>query len=167
MFENLKQVLTAYGESIVQSYQNGLLDEDAFASGGLLENTRSYIIEHQDGVYEVELNLPFYWKYVEEGNQPAGKYPNINANGKGWGAYYPILEWIRIKPIVPHPDSRGKVPTNEQLAGMYVHSMIENGTEGRHILEKAIDENTDWLGLIDEAVEMDIRKDIDEIMGLL
>ena len=166
MFENLYEVMKTYGESILTTYQEKILD-NAFASGGLIEGSRSYVVEYKEGYYEVEISLPFYWKYVEEGNAPAGLYPNINANGKGWGAYPHILNWIRIKPIAPRPDTKGKVPTPENLAGMIVHSMIENGTEGRHFMEEAIKANEDYLALIDEAVMMDLEKDLDDIMSIL
>ena len=166
-FNNLKEVLKAYGEALVEKYQQGLLDEDAFATGNLLEKTYSFVTT-EGYVYEMSLNLPFYWKYIEEGltgvDGPikGGKHPHTN-----WGAYPHILEWVRIKPVPPKPDSRGKVPTPERLAGAITYTIIKQGTEPRNILEKAMEETKDWEKLIDEAITADIEENVDAIMQLI
>ena len=78
-----------------------------------------------------------------------------------------IRVWIRVKPIVPFPDSRGRVPSPDQLAFLIGRSIAENGIEGKHLLENAMDETSDWMTLIDEAIEMDVREEIDEILSLI
>lgn len=166
-WKNLNEVLKAYGEALVEKYQQGLLDEDAFATGNLLEKTYS-IITTNGYLYEMSLNLPFYWKYIERGLRgtdgaiKGGENPPTN-----WGALPHILEWVRIKPVPPKADSRGKVPTPEQLAGAITYTIIHEGTAPRNILEKAMEETSDWDGLIDEAITSDISENIDAIMQLI
>lgn len=152
MFKNLREVLEAYGQTLVEKYQMGLIDKDGIASGRLLESA-SYVVEYNDGVYEVGISLEEWWKYLEEGTLP--HWPPVNA----------IKNWITVKQIVPHPDTRGRVPSVDQLAFLIGRKISQEGTEGRWVLKDVLEEmNPDWEILIDQAIEADIREKVDEIL---
>lgn len=154
-WKNLKEALEAYGQSLVEAYLQGLVNEEAFASGRLFDSVK-HIVTTDKGTVELSLSLEDYWKYVEEGRGP-GKFPPL---GK-------IEEWITYKHIAPYPDSRGRVPSNQQLAFLIGRKIAEEGTEGRHILENALTQTNDWMLLIDEAISKDISIEIDEILAKL
>lgn len=152
MFNNLREVLEAYGQTLVEKYQMGLIDKDGIASGRLLDSAK-YIVEHNDGVYEVGISLEEWWRYLEEGTLP--HWPPVDA----------IREWITVKQIVPHPDTQGRVPSVEQLTYLIGRKISEEGTEGRWVLRDALEEmNPEWEKLIDQAIEIDIKEWLDEIL---
>lgn len=90
-FENLIEVLDEYGRAVKEKYQENIVYDNAVASGELL-NSVKYILQHNQSSYEVSLSLLDYWKYLENGRK-AGKFPPINK----------ILDWIRVKPVLPRP----------------------------------------------------------------
>ena len=154
-WKNLKEVLVAYGEALEEQYREEIANKNAFASGRLFDSVKS-IIETDDKAFEVSLSLEEYWKYVEEGRSP-GKFPPLDK----------IEEWIRIKPVAPYPDSQGKVPTVKQLAFLIGRKIAEEGTEGQHLLEDALNNTQDWERLIEEAIDMDVAEELDEILAFL
>lgn len=151
-FDNLEMVLNEYGKVIQDLYKRKLLEDDKKASGALVSSVR-YIYQKEDNKYDVSLQLEDYWKYVEYGRK-AGKFPPVNK----------ILEWIRIKPVLPYPNKDGRLPTENQLAFLISRSIAENGIEAGNQLEKTVDEIKDefTLRLID-ALDKDLRNAIDLI----
>ena len=121
-WKNLMEVLTSYAQSLEEAYRGQVLD-NSYASGRLFDSVRS-IIQVDENYIVVFLNLEDYWKYLEDGRAP-GRFPPVDR----------IREWIRVKPIVPYPDSRGRVPSPDQLAFLIGRSIAENGIEGKHLLE--------------------------------
>lgn len=154
-WKNLKEVLVAYGEALEEQYREEIANKNAFASGRLFDSVKS-IIETDDKAFEVSLSLEEYWKYVEEGRSP-GKFPPLDK----------IEEWIRIKPVAPYPDSQGRVPTVKQLAFLIGRKIAEEGTEGQHLLEDALNNTQDWERLMEEAIDMDVAEELDEILAIL
>lgn len=154
-WKNVKEVLTAYGQALEEAYREKLADKDIFASGKLFDSVRS-IVEVNGQAIELSLSLEDYWKYVEDGRGP-GKFPPL---GK-------IEQWITVKHIAPYPDSKGRVPTVPQLAFLIGRKIAEEGTEGRHPLEEAMDGTQDWIRLIEEAIEEDIKEEIDELLKII
>ena len=87
-----------------------------------------------------------YWYYVENGRK-AGKWPPIQN----------ILDWIKIKPVLPRPNAEGKLPTPQQLAFLIARKIGEEGTQGTQDLRKATD--TIWDTFEDrlyEAIDADV-----------
>lgn len=154
-WKNLKEVLVAYGEALEEQYREEIANKNAFASGRLFDSVKS-IIETDDKAFEVSLSLEEYWKWVENGRGP-GKFPPLDK----------IEEWIRIKPVAPYPDSQGRVPTVKQLAFLIGRKIAEEGTEGQHLLEDALNNTQDWERLIEEAIDMDVAEELDEILAIL
>ena len=128
-FENLERVLLEYGKEVRNLYQLNLIHNDRIASGNLL-NSVEFDLEVNGRMFNVCLDWGDvdYWKYIEEGRNP-GKFPPTNK----------ILEWIRIKPVIPRPDSRGKLPTPKQLAFLIGRKIANEGYEGTHDIKNAND----------------------------
>lgn len=154
-WKNLKEALETYGQVLEDTYREEIADSNAFASGRLFDSIK-HIVEIDDKTIELSLSLEEYWKYVEEGRAP-GKFPPL---GK-------IEEWIRIKPVSPYPDAKGRVPSNEQLAFLIGRKIAEEGTEGKHLLQNAIDSTQDWMEIIEQAISKDIEIEIDEFLKKL
>ena len=104
------------------------------------------------------INASYKLLYVENGRGP-GKFPPIDK----------ILEWIRVKPVIPYTDSRGRLPTEEQLAFLIARKIAEQGTEGRNVLFETVDElNRYYLPLLQKALDDDFARfsyEIDTYIG--
>lgn len=154
-WRNLKEALETYGQVLEEQYREQIANKDAFASGRLFDSIH-HIVTVEDHTIDLSLSLEDYWKYVEEGRGP-GKFPPLDK----------IEEWIRIKPVAPYPDSQGRVPSNKQLAFLIGRKIAEEGTEGRHLLQNAIDSTQDWMEIIEQAISKDIETEIDEFLKKL
>lgn len=122
----LEQVLRELGEDVRRGYKDELLQHDRKATGTLLDSVTA-VVDVQGDVYEVKLQLADYWKYVEEGTAPH------------WPPRKAILDWIKAKPVIPRPDSKGRIPTQESLAFLISRKIARVGTEGSHDLQKTLD----------------------------
>ena len=154
-WRNLKEALETYGQVLEEQYREQIADTNAFASGRLFDSVH-HIVTVEDHTIDLSLSLEDYWKYVEEGRGP-GKFPPLDK----------IEEWIRIKPVAPYPDAQGRVPSNQQLAFLIGRKIAEEGTEGRHLLQNAVDSTQDWMEIIEQAISKDIEIEIDEFLKKL
>lgn len=125
-FDRLRETLEAYGEEVRNLYQDNLITHDRIASGGLL-NSVDFEVTGNGQRWEVTLSLASYWKYVEYDTKPH------------WPPLDKILEWIRIKPVIPRPDKDGKIPTPQQLAFLIGRKISRVGTKGSEDLQDALD----------------------------
>lgn len=154
-FGNLQRVLMQYAETVVARYKDNLMASDRVASGELI-NTITYQVEDYGTMYEVSLNLQDYWKYVEYDTRP--HFPPVKK----------ILEWVRVKPVLPRPDARGKLPTQQQLAYLIARKIAREGTEGSHDLRDAVNLTTDeWRQKILTALMKDVSEDLTRNLRLL
>ena len=153
-WKNLKEALEMYGQVLEDTYREQIADKNAFASGRLFDSVK-HIVQVNDTAIELSLELEDYWKWVEEGRAP-GKFPPLDK----------IEEWIRVKPVAPYPDSKGKVPSNEQLAFLIGRKIAQEGTEGKHLLEDAMESTRDWMELIEEGIDKDVKEQLDEVLNL-
>lgn len=143
---NLERVLEEYGRELRNKYQDSLINNDRIASGELL-NSCEYIIQKDSYSISVSLQLAEYWKYVEWDTKPH------------WPPVDKILEWVKIKPVLPNSGSDGKLPTPEQLTFLIGRKIAKEGTKGSNDLHQSIEElNNEYMQLIEEA----ITKDVDE-----
>ena len=126
-FDNLRQTLEEYGQEVRNLYQDKLITNGRIASGDLL-NSVEFEVEGDGQRWEGSLTLAKYWKYVENDTRP--HWPPVNK----------ILEWIRVKPVLPRPDKNGKLPTPEGLAFLIARKISRAGTKGTHDLEESIEE---------------------------
>ena len=150
-FKHLEKALKDYADAIREGYKENLEKNNRRATGNLITSINSKV--NVDGnEFEIELQLADYWYYVENG-RGAGGFPPINK----------ILEWIRVKPILPHPDKNGKLPTENQLAFLIGRKIANEGFEGSNDLENTLKE-VDYNAIIEEALDKDVLGCIDEIL---
>lgn len=145
-FDGLNAALKEYAEEVRALYRQRLILDDKYASGKLIQNLKTYV--KAKGVkYEVGLYLMDYWKYVEEGRRP-GKFPPPDK----------ILEWIKIKPVLPDPDKDGRIPTPEQLSFLIGRKIADSGITAGHQLKETVDQvNARWLPKLQQALQEDFE----------
>lgn len=143
---HVQAVMEEMAIAIRNEYQDNLIRNDRIASGDLLNNIE-YEVTRGDFTYTIYVKMKDYWYYVENGRK-AGKMPPIDN----------ILNWIRVKPVLPRPNADGKLPTPQQLAFLIARKIGEEGTEGTQDLRKATD--TIWDTFEDRLYEA-IDEDVD------
>lgn len=163
-FKHLQQTLEELGKAIKLRYQENLIKSDRKASYNLIESVQYHTVING---YELSIDLEMadYWKYVEDDTKPH------------WPPVDKILEWVRIKPVLPQPMANGKLPTERQLAFLISRAIAgespnqaklknpKGGTTGTHDLEHTLDEIDDeWDERIIEALDADVWANIDEIL---
>ena len=146
------RVLEEYAIRLRNLYQDKLIKGDKIATGDLMNNVE-YIIEKDSRSVSVSLQLEDYWKWVEEGRSP-GRFPPVDK----------ILDWIRVKPIVPDERS-GRLPTENQLAFLIGRKIAEEGIEGTHYLQESQEEVlVEFEDKLSEAVGRDVDRYMDILM---
>lgn len=143
---HVQAVMEEMAIAIRNEYQDNLIRNDRIASGDLLNNIE-YEVTRGDFTYTIYVKMRDYWYYVENGRK-AGKWPPIQN----------ILDWIKIKPVLPRPNAEGKLPTPQQLAFLIARKIGEEGTQGTQDLRKATD--TIWDTFEDRLYEA-IDEDVD------
>lgn len=157
VFEHLTQALYDYGEQVREMYRRNLLAADAKASGKLIDNIE-VLVAYKGLDYVVYLKLEDYWKYVESGVQPAGKYGN-----PGWRAFPHILDWIQVKPsfngkyrLPGAKTGDKKLPTAKQLAYLITRKIVNKGIAPRGFLADSIEAvNRYYMKELQEAIQQD------------
>lgn len=150
---NTQRVLGEFAQELRNRYQDNLIRDGKIATGNLL-NSIEYKVQYDDRAIWVELHLEEYYKWVENGRGP-GKFPPPDK----------ILEWIRIKPIIPD-DRGGRLPTEQQLAFLIGRKIAERGLEPGNQLHNAMDDiYSQFEERIDEAIVLDIDEAIDIIFS--
>lgn len=154
ILQNFLATLDEYAEKARELYKRKLTDKGINASYKLLNSVET-TVKRGDDTFTVTINLEPYWIYVENGRK-AGRFPPIDK----------ILEWIRVKPITPYSDSRGRLPTEEQLAFLIARKIAEQGTEPKRVLAETVSElNNYYLPLLKQSLERDFARFESEIVS--
>ena len=126
-FDTLDAALDSLINEFQYAYASKLQETNHYASGNLAMNQNHHFVF--DGrYYRIYLSLEDYWKYLEYGTKP--HFPPVEK----------IAEWIRIKPVLPRPNAKGKLPTQKQLAFLIARSISIKGTKPTHTLQQTIDD---------------------------
>lgn len=160
---NVEQALKDLAEAVKATYianlnANGRPTErmSAWMSAhypGKLADTIETVITIGEDKFTASLKLNDYWKYVEDGVSPSGKYGN-----PGWKAYPAIADWISIKPVIPRPDGNGRIPTPKQLAYLITRKIVDEGTHGTHDLQMAKDAIIpQYIARVEDALREDVK----------
>lgn len=157
-FPTLEKVLVDFAERAKNQYQALLADRDKVASGKLYNSITCHV-QRDEAIFEVSLELEEYWKYIEEGIAPAGKYKN-----PGWKAYPFILNWIKIKPVIPKPMANGKLPSEKSLAFLITRSIKDKGIKPVPLLDEAV---TDVLDVFKSDIINAFAADCGAMLTLL
>jgi hypothetical protein len=153
-FKNLQEALAQYAQAIADKYKTNLESSGRRATGQLITSVNTVVVVNENE-FAIDLNLEDYWKYVEEG-RGAGKFPPPDK----------ILEWIRVKPILPTPLANGKLPTEQQLAFLIGRKIANEGFQGTHDLQHTMEE-VDYEEQIQEAMDKDVLGCLDELLAIL
>ena len=154
-YDNLIRVLNEYGQELVNLYKNKLAANNVNASGEL-SNSVKYLLKNKNSIYEIDLELADYWKYVENGRKE-GKFPPISK----------IENWIKVKPILPTA-YQGKLPTEKQLAYLIARKIARKGIQPRPLLADSVEElNRIYFDKIEEALSIDLGKEFDDMFAIL
>ena len=162
--DNLYDILVELGENVRRGYVNKLVKNGHPTQENTLASTVTSEVIVKGTTYEVVLNLQDYWKYVEEGTRP--HWPPISA----------IAHWIQIKPVIPRPDEKGNIPSQQSLAFLIGRAMAgkspnqancknpQGGTTGTHDLKETTDALLGYYeDLIKEALERDVFDYIEKV----
>lgn len=153
-FAHLAAVLQEFGGAVVEKYREELAARGKNASGVLADTVR-YLVTRDSTEYAVDLSLASYWQYVEYGRRP-GKFPPPDK----------ILEWVRIKPVLPRPLESGKLPTEKQLAFLIGRKIAREGIAPTPALTTATEITFDeFLGRIGEAISADLAEAVDGVLA--
>ena len=154
-FPALRAVLQDLAADIRAGYVDQLTVDDHIASGDLV-NTMKVEVRDGDNAFSVVMDVNKYWKYLEEGISPAGRYGN-----PGWKAYPFIRKWIDVKPVIPRPGPDGRLPSPEQLAFLITRKIVEEGTTPSRDLEKTKDKIIpSYQARIRAAIVEDLRSTV-------
>lgn len=155
-FSRTEAVLNELAEEIRRNYREHLMDEGHYTTLGselrLVDSIEAKVtFNGQEFVGTLTMND--YWKYVEEDTAPH------------WPPRDAILRWVEIKPVIPRPDSRGRIPSPQQLAFLIGRKIAQTGTEGTHDLQKSKDAIIPfYVPKIQEALRQDLYEYITKYM---
>lgn len=153
-FSHLADVLDRYGAAVCEAYRKELAAKGKNAAGALSSSVR-YIVKRESATYAVDLSLADYWKYVEYGRGP-GKFPPPDK----------ILEWVRIKPVIPRPMENGKLPTEKQLSFLIGRKIAQEGIKPTPALSTASSSVYEaFLTRIGEAITADLTNAVDGVLA--
>jgi hypothetical protein len=159
-FENTLAVLAEYGEAVAAAYKDNLRRDGRPASHALEQSITTFVTtDHGDFV--VKMNLNDYWKYIEYGTKgwftgnTSRKMPPVST----------ILKWIEIKPVIPRPDSKGRIPSPQSLAFLIARKIRNFGTKGRADLTEAkMTTEAAWRERIEAALGHDLEHYIRKVL---
>ena len=153
---NLTAVLNEMAAEFQKLYKGNLDAHKRPASGELERAIASTRVVVNGSVYEVSVELPYYWKYVDTGTRgrlpcPWRKLPAPNEvlPGRKFPPLPKILNWVNIKGL---PIPAGLTP--ERFAAQIAGKIMWYGTEGtndfadarREVIEQFRDRITEALG---------------------
>lgn len=144
-FPNIERVLKEYAESAGDTFRSYMSQLGKDASGALSKSARAEVRMNDRG-FEVVMHLEEYWKWVEQGRRPNGKFPPPDK----------IREWIEIKPVLPKPMKNGRLPTTEQLAYLIGRKIAIKGIAPTPVLQSTVTSlNERFIGQLKEAILQD------------
>lgn len=124
----LRQVLEDYAKDAEEIYKYQLSLGGKRASRKLIDGVKAWVVVG-DNSYEVTLRLQDYWKYVEGGRKGTISSPP----GAVYKAAFPpvdaLVQWINVKPILPRPDKKGKIPSPQTLAYLIGRKIEQHGID--------------------------------------
>ena len=143
-FPHLLAAVTDYAQRFEAMYKDRLLGHDRLASGDLLNSIHARVVA-QGVTIAVDVDLAKHWQYVEWDTRPHWPPPDA------------LLRWITVKPVIPRPDSRGRIPTPRQLAFLIGRKIAQKGTKGTHDLYDTVEQlNTDYEEIFARAIAEDV-----------
>ena len=151
-FPNLEKAINNFISDFINTYKVLLIRDNKKATGDLIKSIKPIEIEFSNNKMSGSISLASYWKYVEYGRRP-GKFPPQNK----------ILDWIKIKPVLPRPVN-GIKPTEKQLAFLISRKIARDGIKPGNQLEEAL--NLSWAKNKDN-ISYAISADLQEMINII
>lgn len=157
-WRNTAAALEAFGDEVKTRLENEILERDHVVSGNLFNNIRTRVEITEDNII-LWLEIADYFKYLEEGIEPAGKYKN-----PGWKAYPFIRQWVIDKPVLPTPRN-GRTPSVDSLAYLITRKHVEQGQEPDYMLRDILDDmEKKYMPILEEAIAEDVTEEVNAIL---
>lgn len=151
---HLTEILQELADNVRQGYVNKLVQNGRPTQENTLASTVRAYVNVNGTDYEACLDLQEYWKYVEEGTRPHWPPPSA------------IQHWVEVKPVIPRPDKKGRIPSTKSLAFLIGRKISRVGTEGTHDLQETEDVLLGrYQELIAEALGRDTFEYIEKVIG--
>ena len=133
-------------QEFINAYRQRVKDSGHYASGRLNDSLSAKVWADAESV-TVTIDGEAYAKYLNTGTRP--HWPPVDA----------ILEWIRVKPVLPRPMANGKLPTERQLAFLIGRKISKYGTPATHILEDSL-EQFDFVNKLKQTIQDELGRQI-------
>lgn len=148
--DTLKKQLESIGAQIAKAYKDKIARKDAMihAQPSALYNF-SWTVGYAGDLWLLTFNLPEEWAFVEAGRRP-GSFPPPEA----------IKEWIRVKPLVPKADRKGRVPSIDSMAYLIGRKIHDEGISARPILSTTLQDKYKLIDQFTTAVAEAYGRDI-------
>lgn len=152
-FKYLEKALESFLNDFIATYKGLLIRDNKKASGNLISSLKPVSIQLNNNKFEAEISIASYWKYVEYGRKP-GKFPPTDK----------ILEWIKVKPVLPRPINGHKPPTEKQLAFLISRKIAREGIKPGNQFEEAL--NIVWQRH-SQNISNAISEDLNQAVNLM
>ena len=144
MQSKLRKIVIEFLEKYTKTYREGLT-EFIEADWKLTKNIEVYVDD-----FCVVIELPEYYKFIEAGRKPNSTPPPSKA----------ILNWIKVKKIIPRSYNGGKIPTKEQLSYIIARSIGRKGIKPRPFIKPTLEANPFDVELLTERINEEILNNI-------
>lgn len=128
--DEVRKVLEDFASNIEANYKKDLGYNRAT---GKLADSVKVEVSGSTGDWVITVYLEDYWKYIEEGRKPGGKFPPVNK----------LLQWIIEKNLQPRPykipSGSYKIPTEKQLAFLIGRKIAKEGLPAYNYLKNNIE----------------------------
>lgn len=169
---NTARVLENFAEAFIVAYRDNLGSRNINASHKLADSL-DYEVHIGDSVLSVDISLLDYWKYIEYGRRPNGKFPPLA----------PLIEWIKVKPIIPQTGTqtsinryirnkggiqrnKTRIPSIKSLAYLIGRKIATEGIAPRPIFADALDATyRNFEEALSEAITQDVASAVDIILA--
>ena len=150
-YTSLITSLNGFINDFMNTYKSLLIRDGKKASGNLINSIRNVDIAFNNGEITGEFSLASYWKYVEYGRRP-GKFPPLQN----------ILDWVKIKPVIPRPVNGLKAPSEKQLAFLISRKIAKDGIKAGNQLQEALEITwSKWENTLSQSISEDIQRMVD------
>lgn len=159
---NVRKILDEYCNAFKNLYKGKLINDGKSATGNLIKSVDTSL-QFSGTTINVVLNVLDYFQWVENGRKP-GKFPPIAK----------IKQWIKDKPIIPHEDDNGRLPTEEQLSFLIGRKIANEGIKPGNQLKNTVSElNAIYIEKLKAALiadfgvyQLKILKDINKMIKI-
>lgn len=148
--EHNKQIdmaaIVEVANGFIAAYRQHVRDTGHYASGALNDSLAARVWLNDDSV-TVTIDGEGYAKYLNNGTRP--HFPPIDA----------ILQWVRVKPVLPRPDKNGRLPSERSLAFLIARKISKVGTKPTMLLEETL-ESYDFVNKLKDTIANELERQV-------